>query len=404
MPHRFLQWCLSLLAIAMPLWLLGCAAHESTQQYYASQRLLSSGIDQPRLPTVVVVVDDATFAELFYGAKDLESESSEQRSDPRYLGQQWTDYVGRAPLVPGNVERFLASVHKSLKSGHVIAEADPEPRLRDHSAVQRAGGLATGLAISVVPHGSIGAALAEQTGQLSAPSKQFQLGKDIGQLVGGVGQIIVGCGGIGLGTGATSTGFGAPGGVVLVGSSVEVIGNGVVSVCIASNDLVQLIYHWGDDTAAPANKTPEQTKPKSTEQETPKKAADPKGGSGQPAKPPPARKPHQPDPDKWRAKGGSIKEHSDGSTTYRRNDGVEVTYNKDGYPDFSAYRHPTVKDVQIKFTGSRPKDDRLANAAAGIREKPVGYTWHHHQDGKTMQLIKTDVHSEFYHTGGMATK
>ncbi|MBK9258450.1 MAG: HNH endonuclease [Polyangiaceae bacterium] len=31
------------------------------------------------------------------------------------------------------------------------------------------------------------------------------------------------------------------------------------------------------------------------------------------------------------------------------------------------------------------------------------YTWHHHQDGKTMQLIERNVHRDFFHTGGMAT-
>jgi len=119
----------------------------------------------------------------------------------------------------------------------------------------------------------------------------------------------------------------------------------------------------------------------------------------------PARKPHQPTADKWKEKGGTIQENADGSTTYTRSDGVSVTYSKEGYPDFTPYRHPTVKDVQIEFTGKRDKDFRLADTAAGITEKmrkDEEYTWHHHQDGKTMQLIKRDVHEQFFHTGGMA--
>lgn len=118
-----------------------------------------------------------------------------------------------------------------------------------------------------------------------------------------------------------------------------------------------------------------------------------------------ARKPHQPDAEKWTKNGGTIKEHPDGSKTFRRKDGVEVTYDKDGFPDFSRYRHPEVKDVEIEFSGSYPKDTKRANAAAGLDMEPDGYTWHHHQDGKTMQLIKTSVHKDFFHTGGMsATK
>jgi hypothetical protein len=120
---------------------------------------------------------------------------------------------------------------------------------------------------------------------------------------------------------------------------------------------------------------------------------------------PAARKPQQPNPKKWTDKGGTIQENADGSTTYTRSDSVTVTYNNEGYPDFTPYRHPTVKDVQIEFTGKREKDNDLADEAAGITKKmrrDEFYTWHHHQDGKTMQLIKRDVHKDFFHTGGMA--
>ncbi|HRI65418.1 MAG TPA: HNH endonuclease, partial [Polyangium sp.] len=117
------------------------------------------------------------------------------------------------------------------------------------------------------------------------------------------------------------------------------------------------------------------------------------------------RKPHQPIAKKWLDNGGSIDQKANGTTTYTRSDGVSVTYDKEGYPDFTPYRHPTVKDVQIQFTGSYEKDFAVADKAAGITEEmrqQQNYTWHHHQDGKTMQLIKRDVHKDFFHTGGMA--
>ena len=85
--------------------------------------------------------------------------------------------------------------------------------------------------------------------------------------------------------------------------------------------------------------------------------------------------------------------------------GVSVTYDKEGFPDFTPHRHPTVKDVQIEFTGSYEKDFARADEAAGITKKmrlQEKYTWHHHQDGKTMQLVKTNVHKDFFHTGGMS--
>jgi hypothetical protein len=117
------------------------------------------------------------------------------------------------------------------------------------------------------------------------------------------------------------------------------------------------------------------------------------------------RKPHQPVAKKWLEKGGSIDQKADGTTTYTRSDGVKVTYSKEGFPDFTPYRHPTVKDVQIEFSGSYPKDFAAADKAAGITKEirdNEKYTWHHHQDGKTMQLIKEDVHKDFFHSGGMA--
>ncbi|MDN8588362.1 hypothetical protein B2I21_27205 [Chryseobacterium mucoviscidosis] len=34
---------------------------------------------------------------------------------------------------------------------------------------------------------------------------------------------------------------------------------------------------------------------------------------------------------------------------------------------------------------------------------PDGYTWHHHEDGKTMILVNEDIHREFRHIGGQST-
>jgi len=50
----------------------------------------------------------------------------------------------------------------------------------------------------------------------------------------------------------------------------------------------------------------------------------------------------------------------------------------------------------------RPADFRAASDAAGLAQTPKDYTWHHHQDGETMQLVSTDIHSKTGHTGGVA--
>lgn len=134
----------------------------------------------------------------------------------------------------------------------------------------------------------------------------------------------------------------------------------------------------------------------------PKKPTGGNGGGGGP-KP---RKPHQPDLRKWKEKGGTVRDNPDGTRTFRNKDGVEVTYDKDGFPDFSSYRHPEVKDVQIEFTGSYGQDQLLADQAANLPasiKNSKEWTWHHHQDGKTMQLVRRSVHREFTHSGGMST-
>ncbi|GHC80715.1 hypothetical protein GCM10007320_22590 [Pseudorhodoferax aquiterrae] len=72
---------------------------------------------------------------------------------------------------------------------------------------------------------------------------------------------------------------------------------------------------------------------------------------------------------------------------------------KDGFPVFDGV---AIKSVNIKQTGVNVTDFALANKAAGLAETPKGYTWHHHQNEKTMQLIPSEIHSSVGHTGGAA--
>ncbi|PTL84342.1 HNH endonuclease [Vitiosangium sp. GDMCC 1.1324] len=78
-----------------------------------------------------------------------------------------------------------------------------------------------------------------------------------------------------------------------------------------------------------------------------------------------------------------------------------VPFDADGYPDFRAAG--VVKaEVKITYTGSRARDFAAANKAAGFGETPKGMTWHHHQDGMTMQLVPTETHARTGHTGGFS--
>ncbi|MDF2082025.1 HNH endonuclease [Bacillus pseudomycoides] len=123
---------------------------------------------------------------------------------------------------------------------------------------------------------------------------------------------------------------------------------------------------------------------------------------------------NSPKPDKWYKKGGSISIDDNGTWTYTNKSGVSVNY-PNGYPDFTPYMHPNVKPVQIEVHSPKnnPKDFENANIAAKLtkdtdppiidnQRPPEGYTWHHHEDGKTMMLVDEDIHREFRHIGGQS--
>lgn len=123
---------------------------------------------------------------------------------------------------------------------------------------------------------------------------------------------------------------------------------------------------------------------------------------------------NSPIPEKWYKKGGKISIDDNGTWTYTNKSGISVSY-PNGYPDFTPYVHPNVEPVKIEVHSPKnnPKDFENANIAAkltkdtdppiiDIRKPPEGYTWHHHQDGKTMMLVDEDIHREFRHIGGQS--
>ena len=84
-----------------------------------------------------------------------------------------------------------------------------------------------------------------------------------------------------------------------------------------------------------------------------------------------------------------------------------------GYPDFSPYATKTVSfEPPTKAGVAAAKclrgdcyyDFKMANKAAfgidSVTATPKGFTWHHCEDGITMQLIPTDLHRGIGHDGG----
>ena len=79
-----------------------------------------------------------------------------------------------------------------------------------------------------------------------------------------------------------------------------------------------------------------------------------------------------------------------------------IKFNKFGYPDFTKYSKQNI--VTTKLTGNHQKDIRIVEKILKKRnlnwKRRVGYTWHHHQNAKTMQYVPTDLHSAIPHSGG----
>jgi uncharacterized protein YukE len=83
-----------------------------------------------------------------------------------------------------------------------------------------------------------------------------------------------------------------------------------------------------------------------------------------------------------------------------------VPFRESGFPDFTEYADEAAKafgkptTVQVEgITGNRARDFALANKEAGFERTPKGYTWHHVEDCKHMQLVPRSVHAPTGHSG-----
>lgn len=86
---------------------------------------------------------------------------------------------------------------------------------------------------------------------------------------------------------------------------------------------------------------------------------------------------------------------------------------KDGNPDFSDYTYKAngvegKVEIQLSPTGDRDADFKAARSAMaeqlGSKEfkEPKGWTWHHKEDGTTMELVPSDLHNNVPHSGGVS--
>jgi RHS repeat-associated protein len=86
----------------------------------------------------------------------------------------------------------------------------------------------------------------------------------------------------------------------------------------------------------------------------------------------------------------------------------KVHYDSEGFPDFGPYLYKGKgHTVKITLSGiSRAEDFKRANAEFAKHNNgaspPAGFTWHHHQQLGTMQLVDTRAHGNAWHPGGVS--
>lgn len=83
-----------------------------------------------------------------------------------------------------------------------------------------------------------------------------------------------------------------------------------------------------------------------------------------------------------------------------------VSYDKEGFPDFSphATKKVTVDDLEFNHTSDFTKANKKAGLPGSV--PPTDHTWHHVEDRRTMLLVPTSIHNVaeggFPHAGGVS--
>ncbi|WP_346733115.1 HNH endonuclease [Photorhabdus luminescens] len=114
---------------------------------------------------------------------------------------------------------------------------------------------------------------------------------------------------------------------------------------------------------------------------------------------------NSPDMVKWSNKGGTVWQEIDTQTwVYKDASGNVVRY-PSGYPDFSSYERQRVDVPDLQGNHSRTGNGDFAKADAAAPKGKANYdlnTWHHHENGKTMQEVPKKIHRPFTHRGGVS--
>lgn len=281
---------------------------------------------------------------------------------------------------------------------------DPPPvRFFDENGKEYTKGFVFGAASGAVPLASQTVNLGIEMKLLPNGSYWARVGRACGEIAVGTGEIILGCVGLGTGATMTGTGGGAPAGIVVIAGSGTLLLNGCATTAHGVGALQEVLREGEPVPDQPAPAPAPASKPQATAPK-PQATAPPPVATNAPAKTTtPVAKgktPGQTSPT-VAASPPKVPTIRNQRVAGKKHPVTGVPFDADGYPDFRAagvVKH----EVKIKFTGNREKDYDLANKAAGLSKRPNDSTWHHHQDGTTMQLVPRDIHKKTGHTGGVA--
>lgn len=109
--------------------------------------------------------------------------------------------------------------------------------------------------------------------------------------------------------------------------------------------------------------------------------------------------------DKWIEKGGTVWQEID-SQTWVYKDGMDnIVRYPGGYPDFKPYEIQSVDVPDLKGNHRLGPSGDFGKANALAPDGPANLadnTWHHHENGVTMQEVPKEIHSNFTHRGGVS--
>ena len=108
---------------------------------------------------------------------------------------------------------------------------------------------------------------------------------------------------------------------------------------------------------------------------------------------------YSPDINRWLENGGKITIDNE-IWKYTNSQGISVTY-INGYPDFKGSGF-VQQEVDIGPFRNRSADFRLADKIAPNGPISPDNTWHHNEDGRTLQEVDKDIHKCFTHRGGIS--